>query len=233
MALLIAIEGIDGSGKGTQAALLKEHLQRQGQRVCLLSFPRYQDTRFGTAIGEFLNGRFGALDAVHPQLAALLFAGDRFESKDLILQAVAENDVVLFDRYVASNIAHQAAKLGEDERLPFIDWIEAIEYDVYGLPRADLTVLLDLPASAAARLIAAKSKRTYTSKAADLQEADTGYLSRVRDVYRGLAVQNARWSTIECLSGDAVRSVESITYELQSLVDMRSRQRHNRDPSKR
>ncbi len=221
MAVLIAIEGIDGSGKGTQSALLVDHLHQQGHSVELLSFPRYEHTRFGAAIGEFLNGKFGQLDEVHPQLASLLFAGDRFESKDVILEAAESHDMVVFDRYVASNIAHQAAKLDEPQRLDLMQWIERIEHDVYGLPRPDLTILLDLPATAAQRLIAEKSARSYTDKAADLQEADSEYLERVRQVYRTLAASNGQWQVVDCLDGDDIRRIEDVAKELHSCVTKR------------
>ncbi|MEZ6051485.1 MAG: dTMP kinase [Planctomycetaceae bacterium] len=218
MALLIALEGIDGSGKGTQSARLVEHLRQLGQKVELLSFPRYEHTRFGAAIGEFLNGKFGQLDEVHPQLASLLFAGDRFESKDVILDAAERNDVVVFDRYVASNIAHQAAKLAEPERSQLMQWIDSIEHEVYGLPRPDLTILLDLPATAAQLLIAEKAARSYTDRAADLQEADGSYLERVRQVYLSLAVETDHWQVVDCLSCDEVRSIEDIANQLQTIV---------------
>ena len=72
MTTLIAIEGIDGAGKGTQAAQLVQRLQESGRSATSIQFPRYSETTFGTAIGDFLNGRFGDLDTVHPQLAAVL-----------------------------------------------------------------------------------------------------------------------------------------------------------------
>src|SRR5436309_12852628 len=103
--MLIAIEGIDGSGKGTQARRLIERLAASGRRAALLSFPRYGETLFGRAIGEFLNGRFGTLDQVHPFLASLLYAGDRFESRRLLAELLATHDVVVLDRYVASHLA--------------------------------------------------------------------------------------------------------------------------------
>src|SRR5262245_14747793 len=95
---LIAIEGIDGSGKGTQAARLVAGLQEKGLRVELISFPRYRDTFFGARIGDFLNGRFGGLAEVHPFLAATLFAGDRLESRQLLEDALGRNNVVVLDR---------------------------------------------------------------------------------------------------------------------------------------
>ena len=220
-ALLVAIEGIDGSGKGTQSAALCERLGRSGRAACILSFPRYQQTHFGAAIGQFLDGRFGSLDDVHPQLAAVLFACDRFESRDMILKAAADHDVVIFDRYVASNMAHQAARLDEPQRSHLARWIETIEYEVFGVPPADLTILLDLPAAMAQALIATKAQRSYTDKPADLQEADTGYLDRVRQMYVSLARQQPRWGRIDCLRDSSLRSVENIADELFDLVDRR------------
>src|SRR5579872_3745025 len=109
--MLIDIEGIDGSGKGTQARLLTDRLLASGVSATLVSFPRYDATLFGKAVGEFLNGEFGSLDTVHPFLVSLLFAGDRFESKAYLLEAMRTSQIVVLDRYVPSNVAHQAAKL--------------------------------------------------------------------------------------------------------------------------
>lgn len=218
MAFRIVFEGIDGSGKGTQAALLREALARDGRRVELLSFPRYDQTHFGRAIGEFLNGRFGPADAVDPFLVALLFAGDRFESRQVIERADAASDVLIFDRYVPSNIAHQAAKLPAERRGELAAWVERIEYDIYALPRPDLVILLDLPAEEAQRRIAKKAPRTYTDRAADLHEEDAPYLARVRAVYRELASRQENWRIIDCFDGERPRPVEEIGDEIAAIA---------------
>jgi dTMP kinase len=225
MSLLIALEGIDGSGKGTQSQRLQQTLRADGHRVALLSFPRYEETFFGQAIGEFLNGRFGALDQVHPQLAALLFAGDRFESRDVIAQALREHDIVLCDRYVASNIAHQAAKLEQPQRCELQAWITKLEFEVYALPRPDLTLLLDLPATTAQQLIARKSPRSYTDKAADLQEADAHYLQRVRQVYLELEAADPRWHRIEVERDNELRSIDDVADDVAAVVRQAAQQR--------
>lgn len=219
--LLIAIEGIDGSGKGTQAALLQERLNRAGTRTALLSFPRYQQTAFGKQIGRFLNGEFGGLDQVHPLLASLLFAGDRFESGSQIFQSLADHDVVLCDRYVASNIAHQAAKRTGAERRELIEWIERLEFEIYHLPQPQLTIWLDVPVAQAQKLIARKARRTYTDKTADLQEADGEYLQQVRDVYAALAESQTGWQRIDCLSQGQLRSIDEIAEEIFKIVESR------------
>lgn len=219
MAFLVAIEGIDGSGKGTQAQRLREALDAAGVQTALLSFPRYGQTRFGRAIGEFLNGKFGQLDQVHPQLASLLFAGDRFESAAVIDDAMDSSDIVICDRYVASNIAHQAAKLEGAERVDLIAWIQSVEFEVYSLPRPDLTLLLDLPAATAQQLISRKATRTYTDKAADLQEADGDYLDRVRNVYRELCSQETNWRRVEIESNGQLRKIDEVASEIFEILE--------------
>ena len=218
MTLLIAIEGIDGSGKGTQAGKLHQKCQQQGISSSLIGFPRYDQTLFGKSIGDFLNGRFGQLDEVNPFLASLLYAGDRFESRDHIFQMLESSQVVIFDRYIPSNIAHQGAKLSGAERAEFIQWIEQIEYEIYSMPRLDLAILLDLPADYAQKLVAEKQARSYTEKVADLQEADQSYLANVRQVYLHLAEVNPHWQKINSLHENQLRSIEEIGNEIWSHV---------------
>ena len=218
MALLVVIEGIDGSGKGTQSARLRDRLRDRGLRAGLLSFPRYDATFFGQRIGDFLNGRFGQLNEVDPFLASLLYAGDRLESKAELTRLLATNDVLVLDRYVPSNIAHQAGKRTGEQRRELADWIEKIEYDLFGLPRPDLVVLLDIPTKDSQELIAKKEQRSYTTQAADIQEADTDYLSRVRSAYRELAAERG-WSIVSVVHQQAIRSMEDITAEIEQLVD--------------
>ncbi|QDT94437.1 nucleoside/nucleotide kinase family protein [Gimesia algae] len=218
MAVIIAIEGIDGSGKGTQAGRLHARCQAEGIKSSLIGFPRYDQTLFGKSIGDFLNGRFGELDEVNPFLASLLYAGDRFESRSHILNTIETSDVVIFDRYIPSNVAHQGAKLSGAERNEFIEWIEQIEFAIYKMPRLDLAILLDLPADYAQKLVAEKQARSYTEKVTDLQEADQSYLANVREVYLQLAEENQHWQKIECLQNETLRSIEEIGDEIWSHV---------------
>ncbi len=219
MAFLLAIEGIDGSGKGTQAVRLCERLANSGASLELFSFPRYEQTLFGKSIADFLNGRFGGLPSVSPFLVAPLYAGDRFESRDLLLESIQSNDVVICDRYVPSNIAHQAAKLEVNEREELIAWIQKIEYDIYQLPKPDLVVLLDIWVKQAQHLILSKRSRTYTDKSVDLHEADGAYLQVVREVYQHLAATELNWYKLNCIADGKVRTVQEITDEIWNVVD--------------
>jgi len=216
--MLIDIEGIDGSGKGTQAQRLCDRLKSAGVSASLISFPRYEATLFGRAVGEFLNGKFGSLDEVHPFLVSLLFAGDRFESKSFLHEKIAGSDVVVLDRYVPSNVAHQASKLEGAERADLTKRILEIEFTLFGLPRPDVVVWLDLPVGQAQELIAQKAARNYTSRKADIQEADGRYLERVREVYQELARNGPNWHTIACSDGTRLRSIDEIAESIWQVV---------------
>ncbi len=219
---LIAIEGIDGSGKGTQAARLIERLERHGHRAQLLSFPRYSDTFFGEAVGRFLNGKFGELSHVHPAMVSLLYAGDRFESKAVIATAQTAAEMIVCDRYVPSNLAHQGGRLRGEERFELIRWIEQLEYSIYHLPKPDLVILFDLPVPLAQELISRKSKRTYTDRAADIQEADALYLECVRETYLLLAQADPQtWKVIPCSHDDAIRKPDDIEHDVWILIQQR------------
>jgi dTMP kinase len=226
--VLIALEGIDGSGKGTQARLLKESCESAGISCSIIGFPRYGQTPFSEAISEYLNGAYGGVSEVHPKLVSILFAADRFAVKDKLENDIRENGVVICDRYVASNMAHQAAKLPQKEREEFVQWLEEIEYQVFGLPMAGLTVFLDMPAENAQQFVHQKSSREvgvttsesgqggYTSLSADIHESDLGYLKSCRDVYLHLCAQGlgGRWSAIPCVKNNEVSPIDEIAKEV-------------------
>ena len=219
MGVLIAIEGIDGAGKGTQAARLVQSLQERGLRADSLQFPRYAATTFGRSIADFLNGRFGALDQVHPQLASVLYAGDRFESRELLLQLVEANDVLVLDRYVGSNLAHQAAKLSGTERTELMEWIELVEYDVFRLPRPQLTIVIDMSSQMSRELVARKGTRDYTQQQADLHESDLPYLEKVRRCYLALSHSRLDWRTVHGLADDGrLRTVGEVAADILAHV---------------
>jgi dTMP kinase len=219
MATLIAIEGIDGAGKGTQAGRLVSALREMGLRVDTLQFPRYSSTTFGSAIGDFLNGKFGSLNEVHPQLAAVLYAGDRFESRELLMRLIEDNDVVVLDRFVGSNLAHQSAKLDGEARTALVEWIEKIEYGVFQLPRPTLTILIDMSSQMSRELVSRKAARDYTEQEADLQESDLPYLERVRRCYLALAHSRLDWRTVHGLDDEgSLRTIDDVGEEIRRLV---------------
>lgn len=215
---LIAVEGIDGSGKRTQVSLLADALISRGHCVFSTSFPQY-DSWFGKIVGQFLNGDFGSLETVDPHFTALLYAGDRFEAKPCLEAALREGKIVIADRYIGSNLAHQTARVSPAARAGFITWIEHLEYGIYNLPREALVLYLRVPPRAAQQLVTRKSARSYTKVKKDIQEASLRHLGAASAIYDRLA-QRANWVTIECLDEKrrAIRSPESIATDVLDAV---------------
>jgi dTMP kinase len=217
--MLLALEGIDGSGKGTQAARLAHRARAEGWSVATFSFPTYDGNPFAQAVADYLNGAFGTADEVHPELAALLYAADRFHARTDLVDAVASHDLVICDRYVASNAAHQGAKLQGDERRRLLDWLDAVEYGEFGLPRPDLFVLLDAPVALARTLVGRKGAREYTTLEADIHEADTGHSTSTREVYLELAERGDAWRVVSTARDDGTpRDVDEIAGEIWALL---------------
>lgn len=215
---LIAVEGIDGSGKQTQVRLLAQALTGQGHRVFVTGFPQY-DSWFGKMVGQFLNGDFGPINALSPHLTALLYAGDRFERKGPILAALARGEIVITDRYIASNLAHQTARSAPDQRDEFIAWVEHLEYNIYGLPKEDLVLYLRVPPRQAQSLVAKKSARSYTEAGHDILEADLAHLQSAMDIYDLLA-KRANWQTVDCFNPaiQSLRAPEDIAAQVLAAV---------------
>jgi dTMP kinase len=219
MGLLLAIEGIDGAGKGTQAARLAETAAEHGCRVASFSFPLYDGNPFSRAVADYLNGEFGAADEVHPELAALLYAGDRLHARPRIVSALQESDLVVCDRYVASNQAHQGGKLRGEARRRLLDWLEEVEYGEFALPRPQLVILLDAPVALARRLVGRKAARGYTTLEADIHEADAVHSSATREVYLELAERDD-WRVVSTAGDDgAARDVDEIAAEIWAAVE--------------
>ena len=158
--LLIAFEGLDQSGKQTQAELLRDRLTSDGRAVRLLSFPDYQ-TAIGAEIGRALRGeREYTADVMQ-----LLYVANRYEWKGEIVRATASGTILVCDRYLASSVAY-----GEAQGLE-AHWLATIQKY---LPQPDITFLLDVPPDVSAR------RKTVDR---DKYERDLSLLSRVRSSY--------------------------------------------------
>jgi len=217
----IVLEGIDGSGKRTQLELLARAFADRGLEFSRVSFPNYGGF-FGKLVARFLNGEFGSLESVDPHFAALLYAGDRLESKPALEAALAAGNMLLSDRYIASNLAHQGSRVPPAKREEFLGWLRQLEYEIYGLPAEDLVIYLRVPVAQAHRLVASKNARDYTDKTHDIQEADIAHLEAASRVYDELARQ-PHWVRVECLDAatGSLRSPEAIHDEILAAVEAR------------
>jgi dTMP kinase len=186
---LIVIEGLDGSGKRTLTDSLARQWINAGQAVATMAFPRYGIDVHADLVQDALYGRLGDLsDSVYGP--ALLFALDRRAAADEIRTLLAANDVVLLDRYVASNAAYGSARLGGPDRpTDFADWVRALEVERFGVPVPDRQFLLATSVEMAARRARTRAGLDQ-DRSLDRFEADDGLQRRTAAMYRQLAERN-------------------------------------------
>ena len=200
--MLIVLEGLDGAGKSTQVKRLKEYLQQRCGSLEYIHFPRYEAPVYGDLITRFLKGEFGSIEAVHPQLVALLFAEDRHGAAPAMREALARGKTVLLDRYVYSNIAYQCAKLQDlQERRRLRDWIFNTEYGHFELPEPDLNLFLDVPIGFVEQSLTHHREgqdRNYLAGAQDIHEASIAFQQAVRDMYVAETARDPKFRRIDC-----------------------------------
>lgn len=224
--MLIVIEGLDGSGKSTQVRKVRTYLEERLGNVDYLHFPRYDAPVYGPLISSFLRGDFGAIDAVHPKLVALLYAEDRHGACRRMRDVLESGACMLLDRYVCSNIAYQCAKLGDSrERAELQRWIEDTEYGDFGLPRPDINIFLDVPFGFVRRKLSSErsgSDREYLSGSEDIHEADLAFQEKVREVYLRQCELDPGFIRVDCSDeGGAMLPPDEIFSRIRTVLDSR------------
>ncbi|MDT5250051.1 MAG: dTMP kinase, partial [Mycobacterium sp.] len=191
--VLIAIEGVDGAGKRTLTEGLRSSFEAAGRSVAQLAFPRYKQSIHADLAAEALHGGHGDL-AQSVYAMAVLFALDRAGAREELARLQASNDVVILDRYVASNAAYSAARLHEDVDGEVVEWVRALEFDRFAMPVPDWQVLLAVPTELAAQRAQHRAE-TEADRARDAYERDDGLQRRTGDAYAGLAAADwgGRW----------------------------------------
>lgn len=208
---LVVIEGIDGSGKTTQIELLKKYLASQGVPLEAISFPRYEDNIYGKLIKRYLGGEFGSLEQVSPYLMSLSYAGDRFLAKQLIEKWLTEGKIVIANRYVSSSKAHLGANLPEEKRGEFFKWLDELEYRTNGMPKEDLTILLNIDPKV--------GQMNIIDRHPDIHEKNLKHLKQAGQIYMNLAKEESGWYIVECMEADQVRSQEEIHQEIINILN--------------
>jgi len=194
VAVLIVIEGLDGAGKRTLTEGLRAAFEAAGQTVGTLAFPRYGESITADLASEALHGRHGDLsESVYAM--AVLFALDRAAAREHLGALRDGHDVVILDRYVASNAAYSAARLNQGADGEVVSWVGELEYGRFDLPEPDHQILLDVPVALAAQR-AQRRAGLEADRARDAYERDTGLQRRTQGVYAGLAGAgwHGRWS---------------------------------------
>lgn len=191
--MLIAIEGVDGAGKRSLTDGLRAAFESAGRSVASLSFPRYGQSVPADVAAEALHGEHGDLaDSVYGM--AMLFALDRAGAKDRIDELSRTHDVLILDRYVASNAAYSAARLHQDAAGDAAEWVRRLEFDRLGLPSPDWQVLLGVPIELADQRARHRAQHEV-GRSRDAYERDGDLQRRTGEVYAGLAAAGwgGRW----------------------------------------
>lgn len=218
MGKLIAIDGVDASGKQTHAELLYEKLKKMGKKVRLISFPAY-DKPSSELVKMYLSGDFGEKpEDVSAYAASTFFAADRFSTYRTDWGKDYNDDtIIIADRYVTSNMIHQASKLKTEERSEFLDWLDNFEYNIYSLPRPDITIFLDMPPEFGAELMRERENKFSGDSEKDIHERNKEYLKESYDNACFVA-EKYNWERISCVNCGKIRTIEDINEEVFELV---------------
>jgi len=213
---LIVIEGLDGSGKNTQAQKLLELLESRGEKVMKVSFPNY-DSDSSALIKMYLAGEFGKkADSVNPYAASSFYAVDRYASyKTFWGSFYEEGGIVIADRYTTSNAIHQCSKLPESKWNDFLEWLFEYEYRYLGIPEPDSVIYLRVDPDVSQELMRKRYGNDENKK--DIHERDVEYLKRSAKAAEYCAKQLG-WDIISCTKDGEIRPIDDISAEIAKIV---------------
>lgn len=217
MGKFIVIDGLDGSGKGTQTDILVERLKSEGKRVRTLSFPVYENDS-SLFVRMYLEGKFGKSPSdTNAYVASMFFACDRYISfKTDWINDIKDNDTyVIANRYTSANAVHQLSKLPRDEWDEFLKWLWDFEFSKISLPVPDATLYLELPPELSLSLV--RSRSAETGRKMDIHELDTSYMEKCYDAAL-FSCKELGWKRIKCYNEKAIRAIEDIAQEIYNEV---------------
>jgi len=220
--MFIIIDGIDGSGKTAQTNLLIERLKKEGRAVKIISFPQYGQKSAGP-VEDYLNGNYGTAKEVGPYRASVFYAVDRFAAAQKISAWLAEDKIVVANRYVASNMGHQGGKIKNNaERQKFFAWNDNLEYNIFKIPRPDINIILHVMPEIAQRLVDKKAKRKYINgKKRDLHEADIEHLKNAEKTYLKITRIFQNFTLVECVENGNILQPEKIHEKIWQIIKLR------------
>lgn len=205
------LEGTDGSGKSAQTELLLNHLKKEKYDVVKISFPQY-GMPSATMVELYLNGEFGTAAEVGPYRASIFYAVDRYAASKKIKQWLDDGKIVIANRYVGSNMGHQGGKIkNKTERKKYLDWNYNLEYNIFGIPKPDVNLILHVTPQISQQLVDKKANREYLKgKKRDIHEDDLKHLSDAEQAYIEIAKIYPGFELIECVKDDKIMPPDEI-----------------------
>ncbi len=213
---LIVIEGLDGSGKATQAKLLALALEENGERVKKITFPDYESDS-SALVRMYLHGEFGSKPGdVNAYAASAFYAVDRYASfKKDWGEVYQSGGLIIADRYATSNGIHQCSKLDESLWDEYLAWLEDFEYKKLGIPAPDTVIYLKADTDISQKLMNGRYGGDESKK--DIHEGDIEYLKRSQKA-AAYCAQKLGWKTVECVQDGKMRTIEDIHNEIMTLI---------------
>ncbi len=206
---LIVLDGTDGAGKTTQTQLLTETLREQGYNVEVADFPKYGSKSAGP-LEEYLSGKYGQLN---PSASSIFYAVDRLDASKQLHDWLAEGKVVISNRYVTANAGHQGGKIADrTERLKFFKWLNNLEYNIFGIPKPDLNIILHVPAKVGQSRVKNRGKKT------DIHETDIKHLRNAEKVYLEIASLFPNTRLVECANGGEMLTPKEVHNQIWEYV---------------
>lgn len=213
------IEGSEASGKYTQLQILAERLAKAGYDVVTFDFPQYQ-RESSYFVRQYLSGAYGTAEQVGPYTASVFYALDRYAAKDAIHEALAAGKIVLANRFVGSNMAHQGTRFSHpEERRGFFVWLDNLEYQMFQIPRPTKSYVLRVDPKTIAALLQKRAKEQPERKT-DILEADMTHIERSVEVYDDLCTLFPKdFIRIDCVRSGQLLDPQYINEILWQLVE--------------
>jgi len=219
--LLFVIDGTDGAGKKTQSDLLLDRLIQEGYETKLIDFPKYGQPS-AAMVEKYLRGEFGEAKEIGPYVPSIFYATDRFDSKSEMKEWLKKGGIWISNRYMSASMGHQAGKIkGVKERNNYLNWLDNLEFEIFGIPRPDLTLLLFMPTKVSQKLVDKKGHRDYVGGAKrDIHEADAQHLIDAAEAYKYVA-EKFKWPIIDCAPDgtiDSLKTPKQIHEEIYKII---------------
>lgn len=209
----IVLDGIDGSGKSTQLQYLAAELSQTGYQIETIHFPRHGNES-AVMVDNYLAGKYGQLE---PQAASIFYAVDRFDAAQTIRQWLKEGKIILCDRYVTANAAHQGGKIEDHtERLKFFKWLDNLEYGIFGIPKPDLNIILNVPPEAAIQMI--KLRKNDQKHKDNMHETSLLHLQNSYKIYMEIANLFPNTKMVNCVENRELMLPDQIHNKVWELV---------------
>lgn len=216
MGKFIAIDGVDASGKQTHTELLQKYFENHGYKVRRLSFPVYE-SESSSLVKMYLSGKLGKnANDVDAYAASTLYAADRFATykSDWHTDYEDKDTLIIADRYVSSNMIHQASKIEDkEEKDKFLSWLYDFEYNLYKIPMPTVTLFLDMPPEYGRILMQNRNNKFTDEKTLDIHESDFSYLEKSYNNAKYVA-DKFGWKTVSCIKDGEIRSIDDIQREI-------------------